>query len=61
MARAERGWEAVELVGPGSELQLTLDGRAVPHVEVVAGHERRSPGPAERRHHAPGDPAADRA
>jgi hypothetical protein len=23
------------LVGPGSELQLTLDGRAVPHTEVV--------------------------
>lgn len=23
------------LVGPGSELQLTFDGRSVPHVEVV--------------------------
>jgi len=36
MARRRRGWEAVPLVGPGSELQLTLDGRAVPHVEVAA-------------------------
>jgi hypothetical protein len=24
------------LVGPGSELQLTIDGRAVPHAEVLA-------------------------
>ena len=29
-------WEALPLVGPGSELQLTLDGRAVLHAEVVA-------------------------
>lgn len=36
MARRRHGWEAVPLVGPGSELQLTLDGGAVPHVEVVA-------------------------
>ncbi len=31
------------LVGPGSELQLTLDGRAVPHEVVVAESERRDP------------------
>jgi hypothetical protein len=36
MAGRHRGWEAVPLVGPGTELQLTLDGGAVPHVEVVA-------------------------
>ncbi|MCW2957362.1 MAG: hypothetical protein JWP18_165 [Solirubrobacterales bacterium] len=28
-------FQQVPLIGPGSELQLTLDGRAVPHVEVV--------------------------
>jgi hypothetical protein len=28
-------FEQIPLVGPGSELQLTLDGRAVPHLEVV--------------------------
>lgn len=25
----------IPLVGPGNELQLTIDGRAVPHAEVV--------------------------
>lgn len=28
-------YEQIPLVGPGSELQLTLDGRAVPHMDVV--------------------------
>lgn len=51
MARRGSGWEAVPLVGPGSELQLTLDGRAVPHHEVVAALERPSapPGPPAPR------------
>ena len=30
------GFPDAPLVGPGTELQLTLDGRAVPHEEVVA-------------------------
>src|SRR3954466_4053849 len=30
------GFEDAPLVGPGSELQLTIDGRAVPHDEVLA-------------------------
>ncbi len=30
-----RPFEQIPLVGPGSELQLTLDGRAVPHADVV--------------------------
>lgn len=30
------GFADAPLVGPGSELQLTLDGRAVPHHDVVA-------------------------
>lgn len=34
-----RPYEQIPLVGPGSELQLTLDGRAVPHVEVVQAVE----------------------
>lgn len=35
MGRPPR-WTQLALVGPGSELQLTLDGRAVPHESVVA-------------------------
>ena len=30
-------------MGPGNELQLTLDGGAVPHAEVVAQAERDAP------------------
>ncbi|MEJ7785601.1 MAG: hypothetical protein WKF96_12420 [Solirubrobacteraceae bacterium] len=30
------GFADAPLVGPGSELQLTLDGRAVPHTDIVA-------------------------
>ena len=30
------GFEDAPLVGPGTELRLTIDGRAVPHDEVLA-------------------------
>lgn len=33
----------IMLVGPGSELQLTLDGRAVPHAEVVSARAALPP------------------
>lgn len=29
-------FQDMPLVGPGTELQLTIDGRAVPHADVVA-------------------------
>ncbi len=35
----------IPLVGPGHELQLTLDGRAVPHAEVVAANAAAPPAP----------------
>jgi hypothetical protein len=43
----------IPLVGPGNELQLTIDGGAVPHVDVVAAaHESPLTSPAA------GSPAA---
>jgi hypothetical protein len=49
----------VPLVGPGNELQLTIDGRAVPHHEVVAAQAARSAEarPARERDAAAGPPA----
>ncbi|WP_354702190.1 hypothetical protein DSM112329_02544 [Paraconexibacter sp. AEG42_29] len=35
------GTHDLPLVGPGNELQLTIDGRAVPHHEVVAARSAR--------------------
>ena len=34
------------LVGPGSERELTIDERAVPHLEVLAGEPVHAPAPA---------------
>lgn len=41
MGRTRPCAQQLALVGPGTELQLTLDGRAVPHGVVVA--ERSAP------------------
>jgi hypothetical protein len=41
----------IPLVGPGNELQLTIDGRAVPHAEVVEASRPSvpaAPGPAPK-------------
>jgi hypothetical protein len=44
----------IPLVGPGNELQLTIDGGAVPHAEVVAAAERPAgPSAGEPRTAAP--------
>lgn len=43
----------IPLVGPGNELQLTIDGRAIPHAEVVQATRTAAP-PADDR-----EPAGD--
>jgi hypothetical protein len=42
-------FEQIPLVGPGSELQLTLDGRAVPHAEVISAREGTATPDADRQ------------
>ena len=46
----------IPLVGPGNELQLTIDGRAVPHAEVVQA-ARSATAPADDRTPADDEPA----
>lgn len=48
----------IPLVGPGNELQLTIDGRAVPHAEVVQA-ARTATAPADDPPPAPDRVPAD--